>query len=136
MNPKDESGVIVSWLVKVGLVLLVIGVVGFDVGSIIVNNWTLSTAAEDVAVSVSVSADERGSTSMADSQIYDLAVEVVEGEEEGVEGAKVLRKGTLIDDEGVVHVRLRRRAETLITHLIGPLKDRTIAVLDGQAGTN
>ena len=135
MKPKDESGVIVSWLVKVGLVLLVIGVVGFDVGSIIVNNWTLSTAAEDVAVSVSVDADERGA-SMADSQIYDLAVEVVESEDEGVDGARVLRKGTLIDEEGVVHVRLRRRAQTLVTHLIGPLKDRTIAVLDGQAGTN
>ena len=132
---RDESGVILSWFLRVGLVLAVIGVVGFDVGSIVVNNFTLDTAAKDVAVAVSIRVEEGGGF-VADEVVYDMAVEEVQSEESGVEGARVLRKGTELDDDGVVHVRLRRKADTLVTHLIGPLKKRTVATVDSQAGTN
>jgi hypothetical protein len=132
----DESGVILSWFLRVGLLLLVIGVVGFDVGSMVVNNVTLSTAAEDVAVAVSITVSESTSTTFPDQQIYDLAVAVVKDEAAGVAGAKVLRKGTKVDEAGVVHIRLRRRADTLVTRLIGPLKKYTVATVSGQAGTN
>ncbi len=132
---RDESGVILSWFLKVGVFLALIGVVGYDVGSIVVNNFSLSSSAEDVAIAVSISVDEMGSTNIPDFQIYTLAKEEVADEEAGVAGARVLQKGTHIDDDGVVHVRLRRRADTLVTGLIGPLEKRTIATVDGQAGT-
>lgn len=135
---NDESGIILDWFLKVGALLVVIGIVAFDVGSIVVNNFSLSSAAEDVAVAVSITvSDSTGpATSFTDFQIYTLAVAEVEDEENGVAGARVMKKGTNIDDEGVVHIRLRRKADTLVTHWIGPLKKRTIAVVDGQAGTN
>ena len=136
MKRKDESGVILSWFFKVAVVLAVIAVVGFDVGSIIVNNWTLSSSAEDVAVAVTVTMDDMGTESLAPSQVYDLAKEVIEDEDNAVAGAHVVRKGTHMDDEGVVHIVLRRRADTIVTHLIGPLEKQTIAVVGGQAGTN
>lgn len=132
----DESGIIVSWLVKIGLLLAVIAVVGFDLGSIVVNNVTLSSSADEVAITVSIAVSDSPVTTFQDTQIYDMAVAVVEDEADGVEGARVLRKGTEIDDEGNVHIRLRRRAETLVTELIGPLKKYTVATGNGQAGTN
>ncbi len=136
MRGKDESGIIVSWFLKVALILVVIAVVGFDVGSIVVNTVSLSSSAEDVAVAVSVTVADSSATTFSDTQIYDLAVEVVEDETNGVAGARVVRKGTRIDEQGIVHVRLRRRADTLVTRFIGPLKKRAVAVVDGQAGTN
>ena len=134
-RPEDESGIILSWFLRVGLFLALIGVVGFDVGSIIVNNFSLSSSAEDVAIAVSIAVDERGTTNLSDFTIFTMAKEVVADEANGVARAKVLPKGTHIDDAGVVHVRLRRRADTLFTHLIAPLKERTVAIVDGQAGT-
>ena len=134
---NDQSGVILSWFLRVGLFLVVIGVILFDIGSIVVNKVTLTSSAEEVAVSISLTLSDRpGDTIYADSIIYDMAVDVVEDEANGVSGARVLRKGTEMDDQRVVHVRLRRRSETLITDLISPLKKYTVATGDGQAGTN
>lgn len=136
MKTTDESGIIVSWFVRVGLVLAVIGVVGFDVGSIVVNEVTLDSSAEEVAIAVSLTLSESTATNVADTQIYDMAVAVVQDDTEGVADARVVRKGTEIDDAGNVHIRLRRRADTLVTKLVGPLKRYTVATGDGQAGTN
>lgn len=135
---NDESGVILNWFLKVGVLLVVVGVVIFDVGSIAVNNFSLSSSAEDVAVAVSITVSDssRLPSSFADLEIYNLAVEEVEDEANGIAGARVMKRGTNVDDEGIVHVRLRRKADTLITHWIGPLKKKTIAVVNGQAGTN
>ena len=133
---RDESGIILNWFLKVGILLVVLAVVLFDFGSIVVNNFSLSSSAEDVAVAVSITVADRPGSNFSDFQIYTMAVEVVEDEANGVMGARVLERGTNIDDAGIVHVRLRRKADTLVTHWIGPLKKRTIAVVDGQAGTN
>lgn len=134
---SDESGIIISWLIKVAVFLAVLGVVGFDAGSIIVNKVTLSTSAKDVAIAVSLTVSDAPSASnFSDTQIYDLAVDVVTSEEDGVDGAKVVRKGTEIDEDGIVHVRLRRKASTIVTKYIGPLKKHTVGMESGQAGTN
>lgn len=134
---KDESGLILGWFLRVGLFLLVIAVALFDIGSIVVDRMTLSSSAEDVAVAVSITLSDRpGNTIVPDSVIYDMAVDVVKSEANGVSGARVLRRGTELDEEGVVHIRLRRRAETLVADLIGPLKRFTVSTGNGQAGTN
>jgi len=134
---NDETGVILGWFIRVGLVLAVLAVVLFDIGSIVVNSVGLSSSAEDVAIAVSITvADRSGAVILPDSVVYDLAVDVVESEANGVSGARVLRRGTEMDQEGIVYVRLRRRAETLVADLIGPLKKYTIATVSGQAGTN
>jgi len=133
---NDESGLILNWFLRVGVFLAIIGVVLFEIGSIVVNNVTLSSAAEDVAVDVSITVSERyRNGAIPDSIVYDLALAVVEDEANGIAGARVLRRGTEVDEQGVVHVRLRRRTDTLVTHLIDPLKRYTIATVDGQAGT-
>ena len=133
---SDESGIIIGWFLRVGVFLAVIAVVGFDIGSIVVNNVTLSSSAEEVAIAVSLTVSEGTATNVPDTQIYDMAVSVVQDEAEGVADARVVRKGTEIDDAGNVHIRLRRRADTLVTRFIGPLKKYTVATGNGQAGTN
>lgn len=133
---SNEAGVVVSWLVRVVLFLAAIGVIGFDVGSMVVNTVTLDSAADEVAITVSLQVSETPGGLFPDTRIYDMAVAVVTDETEGVEGARVLRKGTEIDDEGNVHIRLRRRSESILMDMIGPLEKYTIATADGQAGTN
>lgn len=130
----DETGIIVSWLLKVGLLLAVIGVAGFDVGSIVVNNVTLSSTAEEVAIAVSIDVSQNRGGLIPDTRIYDMAV--AELEADGTKKVRVVRQGTELDEEGNVHIRLRRRAQTLVTDLIGPLKKYTVATVSGQAGTN
>lgn len=135
---NDQSGLIMGWFLRVGLFFLVVGVILFDVGSIVVNKVTLSSSAEDVAIAVSLTINDRnlGNSIVADSVVYDLAVSEVQDEANGIQGAKVLRRGTEMDQDGIIHVRLRRPAETLVTDLIGPLKKYTVATEPGQAGTN
>ncbi|MBW3594116.1 MAG: hypothetical protein KY391_00950 [Actinobacteria bacterium] len=134
----DQSGVVLSWLFRVILFLAVVGVILFEVGSIVVNKVTLASSAEEAAASVSITISEQnvGGRIFPDSQIYDLAVTYIEDDANGVSDARVLRRGTEIDDQGIVHVRLRRRANTLVTHLIAPLEKHTLATETGQAGTN
>jgi hypothetical protein len=133
---KNESGIIINWLIKIVVLLAVIGVVGFDAGAIIVNNVTLSSSATDVAVEVSITVDQSTTSFFPPERVYDLAVEVVDDPENGIEGARVLRRGTEVDEEGVVHIRLRRKTDTIVAEHIGPLEKYTVSIVNGQAGSN
>jgi hypothetical protein len=130
----DESGIIVSWLIRIVVLLAVIGIVGFDLGSIVVNNVTLSSTAEEIAVAVSIDVTDQRGALFPDTRIYDMTVAELQAEE--IDNVRVVRKGTEIDEEGIIHVRLRRRAETLVADLIGPVKKYTVSTVSGQAGTN
>jgi hypothetical protein len=136
MLTRDERGIIVDWLVKILLGIAIFGVIAFDAGSILVNYFTLDTASDDVAIAVSLqigTADPRGFT---DDEVYRLAREQVRSEDDGVENARVLRMGTEIDEEGIVRVRLRRVADTLIVGRIGVIENWARATANGQAGTS
>jgi len=137
MTMDNERGIIADWLVKVVLGIAIFGVIGYDAGSILVNYFTLDSAAKDVAIAVST---EVGSSSQARNftadEIYRLAESEVEAEDGGVEGARVLREGTHVDDIGIVRIKLRRVADTLIVSRIGAIKNWARATADGQAGTS
>ena len=132
----DERGVIISWFVKIAVFMSVLVVVLYDVGSIVVNEVSLDSTADEIAIAVSLSVDEGGAsvTLFTDDEIWRLARAAAE--EDNITGVKILKKGTEVDDEGIVHIRLRRRASTLVTKHISPLKKYTVATGDGQAGTN
>ena len=132
---RDESGILLNWLLKLVAILAVLGVIAFDVGSIVVNTVTLDGSARDVAIAVSIDVDQSASNFFTDQQIFDMAVAQVNHETEGISGAKVLRNGTGIDEDGVIHVRLRRKAKTLVTGLIGPLEKFAVGKADGSAGS-
>lgn len=132
---RDERGVIVSWFVKIAVFMAVIGVILFDVGSMVVNQVSLDSTADEIAIAVSLSVDQGPSLLLfTDQEIWRLARDAADLE--GITKVKILKKGTEVDDEGIVHIRLRRKASTLVTKYIGPLKKFTIATVSGQAGTN
>lgn len=131
----DESGIIVSWFVKVAIFLGVVAVILFDVGSIVVNAFTLDSSADEIAIAVSLTVDQGPVTSWTDQEVLELAREELATKD--LEKTRVLRKGTTVDrTTGVVHIRLRRKANTLVTKYIGFLEQYTIATGNGQAGTN
>lgn len=135
MSIRDERGIIADWLVKVVVGIALFGVIAYDAGSILVNHFNLDSGANDVAIAVSTTVGTGSATNYTDSEIFELAKAEVEAEDGGVEGARVIRVGTRIDETGVVHIRLRRLADTLIVKRIGAMESWARATADGQAGT-
>ena len=136
MSMRNERGIVGDWLVKVVLGIAIFGVIGYDAGSILVNYFTLDSGARDVAIAVSTTIGTGQARNFTDNEIYLMAQEEVGSEDAGVEGARVLREGTSVDDTGVVYVRLRRVADTLIVSRIGAIEKWARATADGQAGTS
>ena len=133
---RDESGIVVAWLLRVAIGLAVVGVFVFDAGSIAVNFFSLDGAADEVAVEVSTEvatgADvtpnlkcRRRSVDPACKVVYEIARE---------KGVRVV--SAHYDQEGVFHVELERTADTLIVDLIDPIKDWAKATASAQADTN
>jgi len=136
MFNSDQRGIVADWLVKLVIGFAIFGVIAFEGGSILVNYFTLDSGADEVAVGVSITVGASGTASdYTDQEIRQLALAEVNAEEGGVDGARVLKVGTDIDDTGVVHIRLRRIADTLIVKRIGAIAKWARATADGQAGT-
>lgn len=137
MRIREQRGIVADWLVKLVIGFAIFGVIAFDAGSILVNYFTLDSGADDVAksLSVTVAGTAGQSISVTDNEVFLMAQEEVGADEGGVDDAKVLRKGTNIDDAGVIHVQLRRTASTLIVKRIGAIAKWARATADGQAGT-
>ena len=126
---------IVSWLVKIVLILSILGVIVFDAGSIVVNIFTLDSSAKDTAVAVSLQVEPNPFRNI-DEEVFEKTKIVVASDDTNAANAKVVRKGTVIDAEGNVHVKLRRVANTLVVRFIAPLKKWTVATAEGSASTN
>ncbi|HEV2757169.1 MAG TPA: hypothetical protein VG318_15495 [Actinomycetota bacterium] len=131
----DERGVVVTWLLRVLVVIAIIGAVLFDVGAIGVNFFTLDGTADEVAVEVSTLVSTgtapvpnlqclKRSNVPACAAVYNVARE---------HGVKVVT--ATFDQEGVFHIELRRTANTLIVSRIGPIEDWATATASASAGT-
>ena len=132
---QNERGIIADWLVKVVIGMVVFGVILFDVGAILVNFFTLDSAADDVAIAVSTDVGAADVSQFTDQEILKLVKEVVASPDNGVQDARVLRRGTGIEDDGTITIRLRRVADTLIVGRIGAVEDWAMATTNGRAGT-
>jgi hypothetical protein len=132
---RNEQGIIADWLVKFVIGMVVFGVILFDVGAILVNFFTLDSAADDLAVAVSTDVGAGEVNQFTDQEIFKMVKEVVGSPDNGVQDARVLRRGTGIDDEGTITIRLRRIADTLVVSRIGAIEDWAQATTNGRAGT-
>jgi hypothetical protein len=132
---RNEQGIIADWLAKLIIGMVVFGVILFDVGAILVNFFTLDSAADDVAVAVSTDVGAGDVNQFTDQEIFKMVKEVVASPDNGVQDARVLRRGTGIDDEGTITIRLRRVANTLVVRRIGAIEDWARATTNGRAGT-
>lgn len=131
----NERGVVVSWLLKLLVGLAVVAVILFDAGSILVNYFTLDGAANDtaIALSLSIEPDDFGTN---DEEVFEAAKSVVASGSTNAADAKVLRNGTNVDEEGIIHVKLRRTATTFVVKHISAIRKWARATAEGQASTN
>ncbi len=121
---KDERGLVVAWLVKLVIGFVIAGVILFDAGSIIVNYVTLESTARDIAVAVT--------TEAAQANVVNQSTVTLAAKELAEESNVRLLDATL-DQEGRVHIKIRRKADTLIVGRIGPLEDWTRATVEAEA---
>ena len=115
----SESGsIVVGWLGKLVVVLGLFGVLVFDGFAIVVANFNASDhatlAAREAADTL---ARQRGDIQAA----YDAAVKVVDAND-------VVETDTFsVDEQGVVHLYVKREAKTIWMHRIGALRKYTQA---------
>ena len=132
---RDERGVIVNWLVKLVLGLAVLGVIVFDFGSIAVNYFTLDSAADDaaVALSLAIETDDFGTN---DAQVVQAAETLIASDDSLAGDARVIVRRTHVDEDGVIHITLRRAADTLLVDQIDAIRQWGVATAEGSASTN
>ncbi len=133
---RDESGIVVSWLVKLVVGLGLAGLLLFDAGSIAVNFFGLDSTARDIAIAVSTTvvndpATRSGVISCTRGSTLPMCVQA---RELAREANARLAKAEL-DPEGIVRIKLKRTASTLLVSRIGPIKDWAKATAEGQSGT-
>lgn len=140
MDPKacarDESGIVVSWLVRLLVGLALTAVVLFDAGSIVVNFFTLDGLADEVALDVA--ADLATGTepvpNLQCNRRSRVPACVAAYEAARAKGARIVSAS--YDQQGVFHVELRRTADTLLVGRIGPIEDWATATASAQADTD
>ncbi len=122
----DQRGIIVGWLVKIVVALAVFAVIAYDAGSILVNYFNLDSKAEEIAVDLS--------TEIASGTQF--PAQTLEGRARAAaqaSGARLIRAE--LDEDGVLHIELRRRAKTLVVERLSPIRDWARATVDATAGT-
>lgn len=121
-----DDGVVLSWLARVLAVLAVLGVILFDAGSITTNYFGLQTTADEIASTLSTlerTGQIRNSVDL-EAQARVLADEA---------DAHVV--SAVMDTQGVIHVRLRRKARTLFVGLIDPIRHWARATAEARSSS-
>ena len=118
-----------GWLIRIIVAFAVAAAVLYDAGSIAVNFFTLDSKADEIAVSLA--------TAITNDELTDTNPRAITDEartQARDAGAKLTR--AKIDSEGVLLIRLRRDASTIVVGRIGFLDDWTKATADARAGTS
>lgn len=118
---RDESGLIVSWLVRLILGFAVLAVVLYDAGSIAVNYFTLDSKANEIATAVSIEATQE---SFFDQRAMELLAEGLAEEA----GARLIE--FRLNRDATVKLTIRRRGDTLLVSRISAIEDWARATAD------
>jgi hypothetical protein len=124
---RDERGVVVSWIIKLLLGLAVFGAILFDAGSITTNYFGLQTTADEIAATMS--------TIERSGEAFNQRI-LEEGAAALAEEANAKLVSAEIDSQGIIRIRLKRKAGTLIVGNVGPIKSWGRATAGGQASTD
>lgn len=112
---RDESGLIVSWVVRLVLGFVLMGVVLYDAGSIAVNFFTLDATADEIATDIS--ADTVVEQSFFNQTELETKARALTKEA----GARLVHFEVLRD--GSVELTIRRKAGTLIVSHVGAIEN-------------
>ncbi|MDQ6649796.1 MAG: hypothetical protein M3Z02_06730 [Actinomycetota bacterium] len=113
MTSTSERGdVVLGWLVRVVLVLAVLSLLAFDSVALVIAHVAVHDDATEAVNAASESWKARPDLQLA----YNAAVKSAEGHGDSVES------GTFsADPDGTVHLRIHRKATTLLIYRISPL---------------
>jgi hypothetical protein len=125
---RNERGMIVNWLLKVVLALMLSGIVLYDAGAVIVNYVTLDSSAEDIARELATDMTATASVPVATTVADEARLLAREA------GARLV--GSRVDPDGMVHVKVRRTARTLLVRRIDAVRRWGRAVATGRARTS
>jgi hypothetical protein len=125
---QDERGVIVTWMARIVVWFAIVGVLLFDVSAIMVNYVGLESSTRDVANSLAREiAQERSPSNQ--TQLVASARSLTRAA-----GARLMN--VRIDPEGVLHVRTKRSANTLIVSRVEALREWGRATATARAATS
>ena len=120
---------ITGWLFRLVLVFAIVAVILFDTGSAVVNLFTLDSKAEEIAVSLS--------TSVTNNELPANNPQLLTAEAKRLaEEAGAHLASAKIDTAGVLTVRLRRTAHTLLMGRVSAFDRWTRATADARAGSS
>lgn len=115
---RDTGSIVVGWLGKLVVALGLVGVLIFDGFAVVVANFN---AADHATLAAREAADTLARNRSDIQAAYDSAVKAVDSKD-------VVETETFsVDDQGAVHLYVKREAKTLWMHRIGPLKKYTQA---------
>ncbi|MBA2273122.1 MAG: hypothetical protein H0W21_04360 [Actinobacteria bacterium] len=124
----DERGVVLDWFLKIVVVGGIFAVILFDFGAIAVNTVGLESTVDEIAHSLSVSVADDSLNAVDEAALIEAARPTAQ-----LADARVVKVS--VDVEGRVHVRIRRRATTMLVARVGPLSHWAVATADGSAVT-
>ena len=110
MGFPDDRGMVASWLLRVVLAFAVFGLVIFDDGAMTVNYFGLDSSANDILYTLRSDAAVLSNPTQLQQRAAELAAE----------------------DEAQLHVRIRRRAKTLLAQRFEALDDLTTPAVSAQ----
>ncbi len=124
---RNERGIIFDWLLKIGIWLALISIVLFDAGAILVNHISLDSTANDMSIEMTtfIGTGQASTQKGLEDQAKIVATD---------RGVKLI--SVSIDEGGVLHITIRRKASTLIVSRISAIKDWAVATADGQSNVN
>jgi len=119
----DRGDIFLGWLLRLALVLVLLGVLGYDALSIGTTRMDAADLATRSAIAASTSWNAHHDVRLA----YAAAQAVAEGS-----GATVLPDSFAIDADGTVHLTVREKANTLLVRRIGPIRDWAWTQVTGE----
>jgi flagellar basal body-associated protein FliL len=123
-NSRDSGSIVLGWLTKLMVVMLLVGVVLFDVVAVGVSRMSAADDANTAAQAASAEWQHSHDVQLA----YNAAVQAISNPAE-----RVLVRGFAISTDGSAHLLLRRTTTTLVAYRIGALKKYTTVTAHGEA---
>lgn len=123
---RNEQGVVFSWMLQIVLVIVIVGIVLFDAGSIAWNYFGVDSKADDIALELSTMVESSKTTGEIEAEAKRLSKEA---------GGRYV-KGSLVITDDQVTVAFKREATTLVVTRVGPISDWGKAEATGSAPTS
>ena len=134
---RAERGIVVAWLLRIVVGLAVLAVILFDGGAIVVNFFSVDSAADEVALAVAADVVGSGRDPVPNLTCQRTAPDPTCRQVFEIARDKDVRVvSATFDGDGVFHIEVRRTAKTLVVGRIGAIEDWAKATASAQADTN